>query len=190
MNKTRSALDDYPGVTGTCDLLPKDHEDLNPQTISDCVEHAPKGDYRAGLRLLELFCEDVDSGKPPPQTLLAYLAECFKEILVCEEAGEPLIGREVAIALNIARPKHRPLDPEKLARDQSLALQVATRMLAFRASKRKLTHPQHRAFTEVARDNSVEPRLVEAAYQKHKYPLLKHLAGLLQTLSQKSGTSM
>ncbi len=103
----------------------------------------------AGRELMQMFCERQEIGPIEPQ-LLAYFADCFREILN---------GKDVRDALNIRNPDGRGR-PSNWAEQFEWAIKVQRR--------KNFGQSRNKAIQAVANEIHKEPRTVELAYDEYR----------------------
>ena len=130
-------------------------EDVTAKALPKLIEEATAGDRESALRLLDIFCAMVDSGRPPYPELLSYLSGCLAEVLDGGDANQ---------ALSIKKPRHRPRGSKGLdtrERDELLALEVSELI--------NQGHTWERAMAQVAERYKKTYDSVKHAYRTYRY---------------------
>jgi hypothetical protein len=90
-------------------------DDAALRVLPATIKRAEAGDRKAALRLLDVYCWLVRSGRPVYPELQEYLARCFTSLLDGLPADD---------ALHLKNPRHRPPDPHIRLRDEMAAFMV------------------------------------------------------------------
>jgi hypothetical protein len=78
-------------------------EDADARAMPKLIEEAKAGNRESALRLLDIFCAMVDSGRPPYPELLSYLSGRLAGVLDGKDANQ---------ALGIKKPRHARVGPK------------------------------------------------------------------------------
>jgi hypothetical protein len=130
-------------------------EDVTAKVLPKLIEEAKAGDRAASLRLLDIFCAMVDSGRPPYPELLSYLSGRLAGVLDGKDANQ---------ALGIKKPRHRPRGAKGLdtrERDELLALEVSELI--------DQGHTWETAIDQVAEQYKETYDIVKHAYRTYRY---------------------
>jgi hypothetical protein len=128
-------------------------EDADARALPKLIAEAKAGDRAASLRLLDIFCAMVDSGRPPYPELLSYLSGCLADVLDGKDANQ---------ALGIKKPRHRPRGAkgDRRERGQLLALEVSELI--------DQGHTWETAINQVAEQHKETFDIVKHAYRTYR----------------------
>jgi hypothetical protein len=95
-----------------------DYEDFTFRCIPALIEEAENGDTNAALTLFGKLLEAARGNPDAPRELIDYFDKRYDALC---EAGK---STEIAKALNLTKPKHRPRRPDQWLIDGVLAMRV------------------------------------------------------------------
>ena len=130
-------------------------EDADARAMPKLIEEAKAGNRESALRLLDIFCAMVDSGRPPYPELLSYLSGRLAGVLDGKDANQ---------ALGIKKPRHRPRGAKGLdtrERDELLALEVSELI--------DQGHTWEKAIGQVAERYKETHDIVKHAYRTYRH---------------------
>ena len=97
--------------------IPSTLDSIDLELIENYIRHANEGNPKSVLLLMSIFSNQVKRGEQVEDSLLEFVADCFKDILS---------GVKPAKALRLTRPHRRPT--KNFSRDLNIAVKIRKMM--------------------------------------------------------------